>query len=126
MRAQSNVERGGQHRDAVLAALGLAHDELTALERNVLDPQSQRLHETQAAAVEQARDQPWSPLQLRQQCVRVGATQHHGQPLRAGRTSDVGEPRQLDLEHVTVKKQQCLKRLILRGGANLAAHGKEG
>src|SRR5207244_4445968 len=69
MRAQRNVERDGQHRDAVLAALRLAHDELTALERDVLDPQSQRLHETQPAAVEQARDQPRSTLQPRQQCV---------------------------------------------------------
>jgi hypothetical protein len=58
--------------------------------------------------------------------MRVGASQHHGQPLRAGCAGDVGEPRQLDLEYVTVKKQQCLKRLILRGGADLAAHGKEG
>src|SRR5205807_4495212 len=58
-------------RSTVLAALRLAHDEFTALELDVLDPQSQRLHETQPAAVEQARDQPWSTLQLRQQCERV-------------------------------------------------------
>src|SRR5256885_17004424 len=54
MRAQRNVERGGQHRDTVVAALRLAHDELTALELDVPDPQSQRLHEKPPPDVEQA------------------------------------------------------------------------
>jgi hypothetical protein len=36
--AQGRLKEGGQHRHPVLAALGFAHDELAALERQILDP----------------------------------------------------------------------------------------
>jgi len=82
MPAQRRIEDSGQHGHPVLAALGFPNDELTPLERQVLDPQAQGLHETQSAAVEQVGHQPGGALQLRQERAHLGTAQHHWPPPR--------------------------------------------
>lgn len=55
LQRQNRVLR--QHRHPVLAALAVAHDDLAALELDVLRAQAQPVEQTHAAAVQQARDQ---------------------------------------------------------------------
>jgi len=102
--------------------LALAHHEFPALQRQILHPQAQPLHEAQSAAVEQACYQPGSALELRQQCTHLGTGQNHRQALGSNRAGDVGQPGQIDFQHVPVQEQQCLQRLVLRGRAHLAVH----
>jgi hypothetical protein len=55
MRTQRIHNGGRQDRYAILTALGVANNQFTALDDQVLDPKTQSLHEPQAAAVEQTR-----------------------------------------------------------------------
>jgi hypothetical protein len=82
MPAQRRIEDSGQHGHPVLASLGFPNDELTPLEREVLDPQAQGLHEAQSAAVEQVGHQPGGALQLRQERAHLGTAQRHWPPPR--------------------------------------------
>jgi hypothetical protein len=124
--AQRHRERSRQHGDAIPAALAVAHDELAALERKILDPKAQRLAEAQAAAVEEIGDQPGRVLELRQQRPDLVTGQHHRQPLRAAGAGHIVQPGQLDPEYLAIKEQQRLQSLILRGGAYLAVHRQVG
>ena len=56
-----------QHRDAVLAALAVADQDLPVAEVDVLDAQPQALEQPQAGAVQQARHQPARAVQIREQ-----------------------------------------------------------
>ena len=42
-----------QHRDAILVALAVAHQDFATSEIDVLDAQAHRLHDSQASAIEQ-------------------------------------------------------------------------
>lgn len=55
--AQWLGEGGGQHGDAIPAALGLPDQDLAAAEVDVLYTQAQALHEAHPGAVQQARQQ---------------------------------------------------------------------
>jgi hypothetical protein len=97
----------------ILSALGIAHDDFAALDDEILDAKPMRLHQPQAAAIKQIRDQPGCAVELRQYRTHLGGAQYHGQPLGPRCPGDVLQPGQLDVEHVPVKKQQRLQRLIL-------------
>jgi hypothetical protein len=104
-----------QDRYPILTALGVANDHFTAFENEILDAKSMRLHQPQPASIEQIRDQPGRTIKLSQHRTHFSRTQYHRTPLRPTRSGNVREPRQLDVEHLPVKKQQSLERLILGG-----------
>ena len=100
MCAYRNVQHRRQHRDAVLATLGLPNDQFTPLQRKVLDPKPQALHEAQSAAIEEVGHQPRRALELCQERAHVGASQHHREAPRVGGAGHFVQPRQLRLQHV--------------------------
>src|ERR1700757_4196199 len=51
LRAQPAAQSVWKHRDAVLRTFAVAHEDLAALEIDVLHAQAQRLHDAQAGAV---------------------------------------------------------------------------
>jgi hypothetical protein len=56
MRTQRIHNGGRQDCYAILTALGVSNNEFTALDHDIFDPKAQRLHEPQAAAIEQIRE----------------------------------------------------------------------
>ena len=56
--AQQANETIGQHRDAILGAFPVAHQDFPALEVDIFDPQSDRFHDPHARAVQQFREEP--------------------------------------------------------------------
>src|ERR1700733_15698952 len=79
-------------------------------------------HKPKAAAIKQTRDQPASTVELRQYRPLLRRAQHHGKALRPRRTRHVLEPGQLHIEHVAIKKEQSLQRLILSSRTDLGVN----
>ena len=104
MCAHRALERRGQHRDPVLATLSHTHDQFTALEREIFHPQPHRFHQSQPAAIEEVCHEPGGTLQLRKECAHLHAAQHDRQPAVRRGTGDAIEPRQFDLENVTIEE----------------------
>lgn len=61
-------------------------------------------------------------IQMRKQTVDLGPGQNHRHLHRRFRARDAIEPGQLDLQHLTIKEQQCRERLILCGGTDITFH----
>jgi hypothetical protein len=110
----------GQHGDAVLAALAVAHQQLAALELDILHAQAQALEQTHARAVEQRGDQPHGAAQLVQQGAHLADREHHRQALPGACGDDFVEPGQLLTQHLAIEEQQRRLRLVLRGGGHVA------
>ena len=55
----------GEHRDPVLVPFPFADDDLSPLEIQILDSQSERLEQSQTAAVEQHPDEPLVAAEVR-------------------------------------------------------------
>jgi hypothetical protein len=56
--AKQIFKRAGQHHDAILGALALAHDDYTPLEIDVLDSQGQAFGQTHPRTVQKSGEQP--------------------------------------------------------------------
>jgi len=94
----------GQHRDPVLRALPVAHQDLAIVEVDVLDPEFEALGQAQPGAVQQACHQPLGPAHRAQQAAHLRAAQHRGHAHRPLRPLQLVQPRQRLLQHLPVKK----------------------
>ena len=54
-----------EHRDAILTALTVPHDDLATRKLDVLHPEPDRLHQPQPCAVQQTREQPVHAFHVR-------------------------------------------------------------
>ena len=113
--AQRPLKRGGQHHDAVFAALALAHHDGAACEIDVLDPQTQAFQQAHAGAVEQLAEQTVVIRQGGQHLRHLVMRQHHRKPGRALRAVDLLHPRHRQAEHLLVQKQQGRQSLLVGG-----------
>jgi hypothetical protein len=109
----------GHHRDTVLPALAVAHDDLPVGEVDILHPQPQALDLAQPRPVQQARHQPLDALQLIEQLPHLRLREHRRQPHRPLRTREP-EPRKIPAQHVLVQKEQRRQRLVLRSCRDIA------
>ena len=120
--AQRCLECRRKRRDTVLAALGLPDNEFAALERQVLHPQAQALRQPQSAAVKKARQEPRS-RPAAERAVRAPPARSRTTGRRLGWEARVTPSSHGSLtQHMSVEKQQCLQRLVLRRRADLAVH----
>ena len=131
LRAQRILERGGQHHDAVLAALAFAHDDRAAVEVDVLHAQAQRLGQAHAGAVEQAAEErrgrhpiPGHADQRIQHAHDLVLRQHDGQARLPLRTADLVHPGQSLAQHLLVEEQQRRQRLLVRRRRDTALGGQ--
>ncbi|MNC33852.1 hypothetical protein D3C75_822610 [compost metagenome] len=108
-----------QQRDSILHALAITDDDLVASEIHILDPQTHRLHQAHAGAVQQSGNQSDLAVETRQQPLGFFAGQDDGQTLRALRTHHFTQPGQIDGQDMLVEEQQGGQRLILRGRRNI-------
>jgi len=115
LRAQRQDDVFGQHGDAVLGALAVAHDQLAALEVDVLDTQPQPFHQPHARAVQQRSDEPGRAAGLVEQRANLAGRQHDRQaPVVLG-ADDLVEPRQLQSQRLLVEEEERRLGLVLRG-----------
>jgi hypothetical protein len=124
--AQGRGDAGWQHRHPVLEALVVPHQDLAALEIDILHPQAQAFHDAQAGAVQHPADQCAGAVEPRQERSHLGAGQHHRQAARRLCRLDVVEPGQFDIQHLAVKEEQGALGLVLRRCRNLPGHRQMG
>ena len=105
----------GRHGDAILAALAMAHQQLAALEFDILDAQAQALEQAHAGAVEQRCDEAHRAVEFVQQRTHFRGRQHDRQAAHVLGGDDLVEPGQFDPQHLAVAEQQRRLGLVLRG-----------
>src|SRR5439155_11495147 len=72
-----------QHRESILGALAVAHDDARISEIYVFHPQKNTLHEPQTATAEQASHYPRSAVQVSEDFMHFIAGEDDGQTRRA-------------------------------------------
>ena len=102
-----------QHRHPVLGALAVADHRLAPAEIQVLDPEAHAFHQAHAGTIEQAPHQGMRSLHAFKHGGHFGGRKHGRQALRLFRPRHIVQPRQIDAEHLPVKKQQRRERLAL-------------
>jgi hypothetical protein len=128
MPAQPRLRNARQRHGAVATAFGLADRELVAREVDVLDAETQRFEQPQAASIQERGDEMLHVRQPGQHSPHLRAREHDGQSLRATCTHGVVEAFELAPEHDAVEEEQRGQRLVLGRCCDLAAHrqiGKE-
>ena len=75
------------------------------VEVEVLDTQLTALRDAQAAAVDQSRHQPGGSLESAKQGPRLGDAEHHRQAVAAPGLDDIGEPLDVEVEHIPAEKR---------------------
>jgi hypothetical protein len=99
---KSVLQRRGQHRHSVLAALAVADHDLVLREVDVLDAVSAALEQPEPGAVEQNRHEPRDPVDPAQDSADFLDRQDDGEA-----------PRQVDAEDVTVEDKHSAQGLVL-------------
>jgi len=119
-------ERARHDRDAILAALAAAHDDLAVVELQVLHPQLQRFHHAEPAAVEHVCDQAILTFHCGENRASLRCRAHDRQVRRRLGAYDAVAPGQLDFEHLPVEKENCRHGLVLRGRGHMTIDGEVG
>ena len=124
VRREVGLERGGEHRDAVLLSLAVAHEDLVAGEVEILHAKAQRLHDAQAGAVEERRDEARLAAEVGEDAADLLAREDDGQacgPVRPDQRGHVGKRL---LEDAAVQEEERRERLVLGGGRDVPVRGE--
>ena len=113
-----------KHGEAVFHALAVAHEDLVEREVDVLHAQAQALHEAQARAGEERRDEKGRPVEPREDGPHLIPREDDGQALRAFRADDVAEGLDGPLEDFAVEEEERAEGLGLGGGGHPPARGE--
>ena len=114
-----------QHRETVLVAFARANHDLVACDVDVLHAKPRTLEQAETRTVKQDRHQPRHAMDLAQHRENLFARQHDGQVMRALGVHKVIEPGHVLPEHLPVKKQERVERLILGRCATLPSTARE-
>ena len=117
-------EPGRQHRDAVLAALSVAHDDLATIEVDVLDAQPRALEQAQTGTVEQRGHEQRRASKWRENRRDFVPGEHQRAGGGALGADHVVETVHLASEHFAIEKQHGAEGLLLGGGADVPADGE--
>ncbi|MBI2187338.1 MAG: hypothetical protein HYU37_09520 [Acidobacteria bacterium] len=119
VRVQRLPRRRRQHRHPILPALPLPHDDLLAIEVEILDPKLETFFETEPGAVEQHHHQPLRAGELLEERADLVSVEHYRQPFRRTRPHNRWNVADGHRQHVFIEKQQRTECLILCGGADV-------
>ncbi len=122
--AQRVQQRAGHHRDAILAALAVPHDDLPLVEVEILYPQRKAFSHAHARAVHEARHEGVRVLHAAEQALRLLRGEHGGQALGTPGAHDIVHPRQLTPRTSRYRNSDRGEGLILRGGSHPAVVGQ--
>ena len=122
---QRPLDPSGQQASPVLAALAIAHGDGISRKIEILDPQTQGLHQAQATAIHQLRHQLVHPIHAIQHLPHLRLCHHHRQPsLLPGPHHPLQF--QIPAQQLLVEKQQGRQGLILGGCTHLSLHRQVG
>jgi hypothetical protein len=93
---------------------------------DILDPESHRLVEPEAGAVEQGAEQTVGARELVQHRADLGAAQHHRKAGRGPGAKDGAEFPERAAEDLAIEKEQRAQRLALGGGRHPVGGGELG
>lgn len=115
-----------KHRDAVLAALPVANENLATHDIDVLNAQSSRFHDSQSSAIKQFAEQAMRTPERSEKPHDLAAREHNGHTHGRLGADDVVEPGKIAGEHLAIQKQQRALRLVLGGCGDVAFGGEMG
>ena len=124
LQSQSVFQDPWQHCHTMLLALAVSDCDFIPSEIDILHPQTHRLHDSQARAIQQSRDQTTGSPHVRYHSLRFFFAKDDGQSSRMSRPLDAGDVWQLNFEHLLVKKEQGIECLILGGGCDSFIDGE--
>src|ERR1051326_1208129 len=104
------------HRDPVVAALGITNRYLQIAEIDILDAKTDAFVEAQTAAVKQVRHEPRRAMKPGQHRARLCRSENHRQLRRSFCALDVIDSGKLLLKNFFVKKEESTESLVLGGG----------
>ena len=81
------------------------HHNFPTREINILDPQAQRLHQTQTDAIKQTSEQCHRPFQRCEQPCHLVYRKYRWHPDTILWPQNFVHPRQIDIQHLAIKKQ---------------------
>jgi hypothetical protein len=127
---QMGLERGAQairkHGDAVLEALAVSDEDLTEVEIEILDAQTEDFHEPEPAAVEQLGHPEVLPGEMREQGEDLLLGQDGWQAGGAFGAHELKRGIQIPGEDVAEEKDQRVQRLVLGCGGDFFPDGEVG
>lgn len=122
--SESLLEGLGQRDDAVFAALGVVNGDGAVTEIEVLDPESQALHETQAGAIhELGSELPWIN-EVGENAAHFVASHNDGGAAAPGGGSDVFKGEVVDAEDLFGEEGHGVEGLLLSGNGDVAFQGE--
>lgn len=96
-------QTGWENREAVVAAFGVADNDLAVFKINVFDAQLDTFHEAQSAAVEYLRHEFVRTCHFRYDALCFGAAQYYGDTSRFFSAGDLHFV-EFDLKNITIQK----------------------
>jgi hypothetical protein len=115
-----------KHADAVAGALTLADEDLVLGEVEILDPQAEAFHQSQAAAVEQASHKLVGAGEAAQDFVDFQACEDGGEGFGAVGAHELSGEVEFEVEDGAVEEEQSAERLVLGGGRDVVVDGEGG
>lgn len=94
------------------------------VEIQVLHAQLQSLHQTQAGAVEQPREDRSLAVQMREDGRHLLAGENDRQANPSNRPTDVVQPGQVQIQHSAIEKDEGRKSLAMRGRCSVSIRGQ--
>jgi hypothetical protein len=113
------VNEIGEEGDSVFAALAGSDDELVRVEVDVLHPEVGAFEQAQAGAIEQGCHEPGDAIELVEQRFDFARVEDDGESDGLLRADEIVEFARVDLQHVTIEKEQGGEGLILGRRADL-------
>jgi hypothetical protein len=106
-------ERQWRDRNAILAAFTFAYQYFPALQIDILDAQLRTFEQAHAGAIEHLRHQPINAAHLVQDKLNLGLRQDNWALWRTFGAADSFDPRQFDVKHFLLQKQQRAQGLTV-------------
>jgi hypothetical protein len=120
------MDHHGCHAAKCIQRTGLTHHQHLAIKIHVFDTQAQALHQAHARAIQQFGQQRHVAIHCAQKGGDFRLGQYRRNPPGPGRALHLGQPGQINCQHLAVQKQQSTESLIVRGHRYPALIGEHG
>jgi hypothetical protein len=100
------------------------NEQFHAGEIDVLDPQAQAVENPQPRPIQEKSHQARHAVKAAEHGTHFVAREDNRQPFRTFGADHAFNQARLDLEHISIKEEQCGERLILGGGRNVPVNGQ--
>jgi hypothetical protein len=124
MRFQLLLDTVRQERHAIFHALAIANHDLVVTKINILDPKAQTFHQPKSCSIKELYDQPVNIEKCCDCLSRFLPGQYRRYSSSSFGSHCLNVIAQICAQHLFIKKQQSIERLILRGGGHFQIGGQ--